>query len=237
MLQVKNISKSYKEHRNVLLNVNFSILPGTVCGIFGDSGAGKSALLMIIAGMCKEDDGAVYYKHRLVRKNLWRRPKDITYIFCDNRCFSFVSGRRYLEHFAKKNRVTLKLLKESKRIFTECFDEKSLEQPIYSYSNEMKTVLFFLGAVSGKPRLFALDEPFLGMALKTRIIFEKLLISEKEKGSIIIIASKEMVRGERLYTKIIIMKMGLLLMEQDIDSDERYQEMKKVYDNIAKNSS
>lgn len=167
MLQVKNISKSFKENSDVLLNISFSIRPGTVCGIFGDSGAGKSALLMIIAGRYKEDEGAVYYKHRIVRKGYWHKPKDITYIGDDNRSFSFVSGRKYLEYFARKNKISLKSLEESKRWFAECFGEKSIEQPICSYSNEMKTVLFFLGAVSCKPKVFALDEPFMGMTQKT----------------------------------------------------------------------
>lgn len=66
------------------------------------------------------------------------------------------------------------------------------------------------------------------------MIFEKLLIREKERGSIILIASREMDQREKLYTKILFMKMGMILKEQDIDSDAGYLEMKKVYDNVGK---
>ena len=85
VLEVKNISKSYKdyssefkrmlswfglnfkpaEEHQILKHINFSIAPGEAIGIVGQNGAGKSTLLKIITGTLKPSGGSVHIDGRI----------------------------------------------------------------------------------------------------------------------------------------------------------------------------
>ena len=61
-LKVERISKIFQkgiEKLSVLENIDFTILPGSICSIIGPSGCGKSTLIKIIAGLQKPSNGRV----------------------------------------------------------------------------------------------------------------------------------------------------------------------------------
>lgn len=57
-LQCADLNKAYGQ-RQVLKNLNLSIVPGEYVAIMGDSGVGKSSLLNLIAGLDKPDNGKI----------------------------------------------------------------------------------------------------------------------------------------------------------------------------------
>ena len=63
MEAILNIHGLYKHYEGIVAvdNVNFSILPGTITGIFGDNGAGKTTLFNLLSGFEKSDSGSVYF--------------------------------------------------------------------------------------------------------------------------------------------------------------------------------
>ena len=60
-LRLKNISKSF-DGRPVLQNLNMSILPGSINGLLGANGSGKTTIFNIILGILKADNGEIYAK-------------------------------------------------------------------------------------------------------------------------------------------------------------------------------
>lgn len=58
LIQVKNVSKSYKK-QTVVKNVSFDIEKGKSYGIKGYNGSGKSVLLKLIAGYAFPDSGEI----------------------------------------------------------------------------------------------------------------------------------------------------------------------------------
>lgn len=60
MLQVKNISFSYKKNL-VLKHINFSVNTGENLAIIGESGSGKSTLLKVIYGEYDLDEGEIFW--------------------------------------------------------------------------------------------------------------------------------------------------------------------------------
>lgn len=57
ILEVKNLSKSYKGFD--LNNVSFDISEGTIMGLIGENGAGKSTIINIITNAVHNDSGTV----------------------------------------------------------------------------------------------------------------------------------------------------------------------------------
>lgn len=59
-IQVQKLRKSYKD-REVLKNISFEIKEGSICGLLGINGAGKSTIMKIIFGLENADSGTVIF--------------------------------------------------------------------------------------------------------------------------------------------------------------------------------
>lgn len=59
MLELRNLSKSYPNGRQVLKEINYTLLDGEYVAIMGESGVGKSTLLNLIAGLDAPDSGEI----------------------------------------------------------------------------------------------------------------------------------------------------------------------------------
>ena len=70
MLAVSSISLSYE--KPVLSNVSLSIVGSEIIGLVGKSGAGKSSLLKIMAGLIDQDSGDVLLDEKLQPKSSLR---------------------------------------------------------------------------------------------------------------------------------------------------------------------
>lgn len=57
MFQINHVSKSFFD-KTILKDISFSITPGTIAGLIGPSGGGKSILLKIIGGVVEPDNGS-----------------------------------------------------------------------------------------------------------------------------------------------------------------------------------
>lgn len=56
-LELKNVSKSYKDF--TLDNVSFALPGGSILGLLGENGAGKSTIIKLILGLVKKDSGEI----------------------------------------------------------------------------------------------------------------------------------------------------------------------------------
>lgn len=59
MLELCNVSKSYREGRKVLDRLTYTLAAGEYIAIMGESGVGKSTLLNLIAGLDTPDSGEI----------------------------------------------------------------------------------------------------------------------------------------------------------------------------------
>ena len=59
ILQIKDLTKSYRDFK--LDRVSFSIPKGSIMGLIGENGAGKSTTINAILGLIKKDKGTVRF--------------------------------------------------------------------------------------------------------------------------------------------------------------------------------
>ena len=59
ILQMQNISKSYGQ-LNVLRDLNMNIMPGSITGLLGPNGCGKTTLFQCLLGIIKMDAGKLF---------------------------------------------------------------------------------------------------------------------------------------------------------------------------------
>jgi peptide/nickel transport system ATP-binding protein len=92
-IDVENVSYSYqsgivrRKRHDIFKNVSFSLVRGKTIGIIGKSGAGKTTLGKIIAGIIKPTDGRILYRNsdiaHMDRRSRYRFRRNVQMLFQD----------------------------------------------------------------------------------------------------------------------------------------------------------
>ena len=99
-LEFKNINFEYNKSR-VLKNLSFKIKKGTILGVFGPSGVGKSTFGLVVAGILKQSNGQIKINNKVVKRN--------QKVFENYGNIGYVSQNIYLINETIKKNITLKL--------------------------------------------------------------------------------------------------------------------------------
>ncbi len=190
MLSVKSISKSYGK-KKILDNMTFSVQHGEILGLVGENGAGKSTLLKILATLLKPDAGQIeldqlsYQKQRAkVRKKIGFVPQDI--VVWEN-----LTVEENMLFFAKLS-WKKKSVDELRQLCLDMNLEK-WKEPVKTLSGGMKRKLNLAISLIHDPTLLLLDEPTVGIDLKSRKeIGAYLKKLAADQGAMIIYISHDM---------------------------------------------
>lgn len=171
MLEICGINLSFE--RPVLRGVHFSVPAGSVIGIVGASGGGKSSLLKTIAGLLDADSGSVIFNGEKVKGPSERLVPGHEEIQLVNQDFGLDVYHTVRENVLQKMLYLPKQLRDS--FCSELIDLVELsafsnQQAIYLSGGEQQR-LAIARALAVEPEVLLLDEPFahLDAHLKQKI--------------------------------------------------------------------
>ena len=79
MILVKNLSIE-RSNKKIFENVNMSLGSGKIILLKGKNGSGKTTLLKAILSLIEPSSGSIYWKGKLLKKNLYDYYDHVTYI-------------------------------------------------------------------------------------------------------------------------------------------------------------
>ena len=79
MLIVKDLSIERLD-KKIFENINLSLSPGNITILKGKNGSGKTTLLKAILNLLEPSFGSIYWKGKLLKKNLYDFYNNVTYI-------------------------------------------------------------------------------------------------------------------------------------------------------------
>jgi len=190
LLESHNICLSYDE-RAILKQINFSLKSGSCVAIVGKSGAGKSSLLKVLAGLKSPNSGLVMYKNQVLmdpNSQLIPGHKEIKLV---NQDFDLDLFHTVLENLRIKLSGYVEKVKESLcEELLQVMDLKdfSNKQAQYLSGGEQQR-LALARALIVEPDILLLDEPFVHIDPTLRVRIERYV---KEKvaqwsGAIVIV--------------------------------------------------
>ncbi|QUS38179.1 molybdenum ABC transporter ATP-binding protein [Tardiphaga alba] len=202
----------FKQLGNFSLEVAFTT-EGRVTGLFGSSGAGKTSLVSIIAGLVTPDRGVIaidkavlYDRSKHIDLPAYRRR--IGYVFQDARLFPHLSVAQNLDYGRRMNFLNRDDADE-KRI-TDMLDiGHLLERRPGGLSGGERQRVALGRALLAKPRLLLLDEPMgaLDDARKAEIM--PYLIRLRDEGDVpMVLVSHDADEMRQLATNVVLLKGG-----------------------------
>lgn len=210
VVQVKNVSKTYKNGFQALSNVSLTINKGEIFALLGPNGAGKTTLINIITGLTKRSSGDVLVMGKDV---------DTDYRFTRSK-IGLVSQEISLEIGLKIfDSVQLQAgyfgLRDGKQRAEKILKELSLwdkrKQFALALSGGMKRRVMIAKAMVHDPEILFLDEPTAGVDLELRENLWNMVHSLRDNGKTIILTTHYLEEAQTMADRIGIINNGRLI--------------------------
>ena len=162
VIEVTNISKTFSG-RKVLDNVSISVQRGSICGLVGRNGCGKTVLMKCICGFIVPEIGQIkLFGKKVSRKKM---PTDNMGIIIENPGFmEDETAMKNLQYLAKLNNHIEKKQVE-KTIIRVGLDPKE-KKKVKNYSLGMRQRLAIAQAIMEEQDVIILDEPMNGLDIE-----------------------------------------------------------------------
>ena len=186
---------------------------GRVTGLFGASGAGKTSLISMIAGLLKPDRGTIAIDDEILddtgkRVHVPPHRRRIGYVFQDARLFPHLNVAQNLDYGRRMNRLPDDPAQRQR--VTDLLDIGNLldRRPGKLSGGERQRVA--LGrALLSKPRLLLLDEPLGSLDEGRKVeILPYLIRLRDEAGIPMVYVSHDAAELRQLATQIVMLRQG-----------------------------
>jgi ABC-2 type transport system ATP-binding protein len=210
ILTIDNLSKNYGKIQ-ALQQVSFSVPQGTVYGILGPNGSGKTTMLGIVMDVLKSSGGG--YKLFDEMPNETHRKRMGTLLETPN-FYHYLSAVQNLKIAAK---IKQRGEDDIDRVIEVVGLTQRKNSPFSSYSLGMKQRLAIGSALLGNPEVLVLDEPTNGLDPVGIAEIRSLIMSLASQGKTIIMASHMLDEVEKVCTHVAILKYGKLIAAGDVN--------------------
>jgi ABC-type multidrug transport system ATPase subunit len=221
ILTVENLSKSYGRIQ-ALKNVSFSVPEGTVFGILGPNGSGKTTTLGTITDILKPTSGT--YKLFGEPASAANRRKIGTLLETPN-FYHYLSGLKNLEIAAE---IKQHGKEDIDRVLETVDLTKRKDSKFSTYSLGMKQRLAIASCLLGSPSVLIFDEPTNGLDPVGIAEIRELMKKLYREGKTIIMASHLLDEVEKVCTDVAILKRGELIISGKVNEILSKEDMVEV---------
>jgi len=211
ILEINKLSKKYKDVL-ALDRLNLKVEKGTVFGLLGPNGSGKTTTLGILLGVLRQSSGSYsWFENGDATGNRLR----IGALLETPNFYPYLTAIQNLKIVAKIKKIDNPIDRiESVLKIVNLYDRRNSNFKTYSLG--MKQRLAIAGALLNDPEVLVLDEPTNGLDPQGIAEIRELIIKIAKEGKTIIIASHILDEIEKVCTHVAILKFGDLIRQGTI---------------------
>ena len=197
VLSIRGMRKSFGRNR-VLDHISLDLKPGTVMGLMGENGAGKSTMMKCLFGTYQRDEGTIFLEGKEIN---FSGPKEalengIAMVHQElNQCLernvkdNLFLGRYPTNSFGVVDEDRMK--KKSSELFRKLGMTVNLDQPMRNMSVSQRQMCEIARAISYNSKVIVLDEPTSSlMTQEVNKLFDMMRMLKKQGISLIYISHK-----------------------------------------------
>ena len=214
LLNVKNICKSYVNHR-ALDNISIDIPRASIFGLLGPNGAGKTTLIRIINQIINQDSGQIL----LYGKNInYDDIRKIGYMPEERGLYKKMKIGDFLLFMGKlKGLSRSESINSARDWFNNLEVSNWWNKNIEDLSKGMSQKVQFISTVLHNPDLIILDEPFSGFEPVNANLIKKNLLRLKNEGKTIIFSTHRMESVDELCDNLAMINKSKTILSGKIN--------------------
>lgn len=212
-VQLQGVTKRFGSH-NAVSDLDLDVPSGSIYGLLGPNGSGKTTAIRMIMGILHPDEGTVSLfggKPDLSRRarvgylpeerGVYRKMKvmDLLLFLAEIRGVSRVEGRRRASEWLE-------------RLDLGMWADRRVED----LSKGMQQKVQFVGTVIHEPRLLILDEPFSGLDPINQDVLERIVRDLSREGVTILLSTHLMDQAERLCERVCLISKSRKVLDDNL---------------------
>ena len=211
MITVKNVNKHFDDF-HALKDLSINVETGSIYGLVGTNGSGKTTIIKHLTGVLKQDSGEILYDGEPVYENAELKAK-IGFVPDDLSYFA-----PYTLKEAARFYKSLYPVWDAERYdeMIRAFDLRS-KKKMNSFSKGMQKQAAFILTMCTHPSYLILDEPIDGLDPIIRKLVWKYIIEDVTEGMTVLVSSHNLREMEGICDSIGILDRGEMKIERDLD--------------------
>lgn len=221
ILSINGMSKSFGRNK-VLKHISLNVKPGTIMGLMGENGAGKSTMMKCLFGTYQKDEGTIILDGREVN---FSGPKDalengVAMVHQElNQCLErSVVDNMFLGRYPKNSFGIVdegRMKKETANLFRQLGITANLTQPMKKMSVSQRQMCEIAKAISHHSKVIVLDEPTSSLTAPEVEKLFKMMRQLKAQGISLIYISHKMDEIFNICDEISVLRDGSLVMTKE----------------------
>jgi methyl-galactoside transport system ATP-binding protein len=218
VLSIRGMSKSFGRNR-VLDHINLDVKRGTVMGLMGENGAGKSTMMKCLFGTYQKDEGKIFLNGKEIS---FSGPKDalengIAMVHQElNQCLErSVTDNLFLGRYPTNGAGVVDeggMKKKASELFRKLGMTVNLSQPMRNMSVSQRQMCEIAKAISYNSQVIVLDEPTSSLTVQEVDKLFEMMRMLRDQGISLIYISHKMDEIFEICDEISVLRDGKLVM-------------------------
>ncbi|MEV3912032.1 MULTISPECIES: ATP-binding cassette domain-containing protein [Streptomyces] len=192
---------------HALRGLDLAVAPGTVCGILGSNGAGKTTAVRLLTTLLRPDAGSA----RVAGHDLVREPEAVRRAIAVTGQYASVdgdlTGRQNLRLFARLHRVRGPAERAAELLERFGLTE-SADRAASTYSGGMRRRLDLAASLIRRPEILFLDEPTTGLDPASRNLIRDAVRDLTADGTTVLLTTQYLEEADQLAHDIALVDKG-----------------------------
>jgi ABC-2 type transport system ATP-binding protein len=209
IVELHNIRKVY-DTKVAVEGLSLTIEPGTMFGLLGPNGSGKTSSIRMMIGMTVPDSGAVSLFGQPFSRTLLHR---IGYLPEERGLYKKMKVLDQLIFLGQLHGLTEPVARKRALSWCERLEiTEAIGKKTEELSKGMQQKIQFIAALLHEPELIIMDEPFSGLDPVNAQLLMDTLVSLRSEGKAILFSTHRMDQVEKLCDAIALISRGKLLL-------------------------
>jgi len=234
VLSIRDMCKSFGRNR-VLDHISLDVKPGSIMGLMGENGAGKSTMMKCLFGTYQKDEGIILLDGKEVN---FAGPKDalengVAMVHQElNQCLERnVLDNLFLGRYPKTPFGTVdetRMKNEATELFRKLNMTVDLSAPMKTMSVSARQMVEIAKAISYNAKLIVLDEPTSSLTVREVAKLFEMMRNLKAQGISLIYISHKMDEIFEICDEVSVLRDGRMVMTraiQDTNMDQLIRAM------------
>ena len=217
-VRLSGVRKTFGAHTAVS-DFDLEIEPGTIYGLLGPNGSGKTTTIRMIMGILLPDSGAVELFGGV--PNFARRSR-VGYLPEERGVYEKMKVLDQLIFFGEIRGVARATARTRAEGWLERLGlSEWASKKVQTLSKGMQQKVQFISTVLHDPELLILDEPFSGLDPINQDVLEQIVREEQERGKTILFSTHLMDQAERLCERVCLISRSRKVLDGNLKQLKR----------------